>query len=336
MKVGFRDSASGSSRIQRSFLDVQGWLLRQRFFTSKVLPAMPRELRWALRRIYFAPVDLIERFRSDYNPMVPPYGQRFTGYSGHDFVKSGQALVDVLATTAGLEAHSNVLDIGSGIGRCAIPLTSLITPPGSYDGLDIVERGVRWCATKITPEHPHVRFTHANVFNAEYNPGGTVKAAEYQLPYADASFDIVCLFSVFTHMLTEDVEHYVAEIGRVLRPGGRLAATFLILNNESLALMQAGNGIYNFTYHEGPQWLLEEGMASPELAIGYEEEYVRDLYARNGMDVAGFYAGSWSRPAQHARYREHRPGSRRRHQTLSSGSSLITRAPTHRGCPARG
>lgn len=293
-KLGVTDSTGGPSLIQRSFLDVQGWLLRQRFFTSKVLPAMPRELRWALRRIYFAPLDLIERFRGDYNAMVPPYGQRFTGYTGHDFVDSGQGLVNVLAATAGLGPHSNVLDIGSGIGRCAIPLTSLITPPGSYDGLDIVARGVRWCATRITPEHPHFRFTHANIFNAEYNPGGTVKAAEYQLPYPDASFDIVFLYSVFTHMLTDDVEHYVAEIGRVLRPGGRLAATFLILDDESRALMQAGNGIYNFTYHEGPQWLLEEGMASPELAIGYEEGYVRDVYARHGLDVAGFYAGSWS------------------------------------------
>jgi SAM-dependent methyltransferase len=288
------DSTSGSSRIQRSFLDVQGWLLRQRFFTSKVLPAMPRELRWALRRIYFAPIDLIGRVKGDRNAMVPPFGQRFTGYTGHDFVDSGQGLVNVLAATAGLGPHSNVLDIGSGIGRLAIPLTSLIIPPGSYDGLEIVERGVRWCATRITPGHPHFRFSHANIFNAEYNPGGTVKAAEYQLPYADASFDIVCLYSVFTHMLTEDVEHYVAEISRVLRPGGRLAATFLILDDESRALMQAGHGIYNFTYHEGPQWQLEEGMASPELAIAYEADYVRNVYDRKGLDVARSYIGSWS------------------------------------------
>ena len=52
----------GSSRVQRSFLHLQGWLLQQRFFTSTLLPAMPRQLRWALRRAYFAPVDLMERF----------------------------------------------------------------------------------------------------------------------------------------------------------------------------------------------------------------------------------------------------------------------------------
>jgi SAM-dependent methyltransferase len=288
------DSGSKASRIQRPFLNLQGWLLRQRFFTSKVLPAMPRRLRWALRQAYFAPVDLIERFRGGHNAMVPPYGQRFTGYSGTDFVESGQGLVDVLANKADLTAGSNVLDIGSGIGRLAIPLTRLITSPGSYDGLDIVKHGVRLCTTNITPIHPHFRFTHADVFNAEYNPGGTIKAAEYELPYGDSTFDVVCLFSVFTHMLTADVEHYLAEISRVLRPAGRLAATFLILNENSLKSMRAGKGIYNFTYRDGPQWLLEDGMLARELAVGYEEDYVRSLYTRNGLDVSGFYVGPWS------------------------------------------
>jgi SAM-dependent methyltransferase len=285
---------AGSSRVQRSFLDLQGWLLQQRFFTSTLLPAMPRQLRWALRRAYFAPLDLVERFRGDHDAMVPPYAERFTGYTGYDYMKSGQALVQVLASYAGLRAGSNMLDIGSGTGRLAGPLTRLITPPGGYDGLEIVERGVRWCSTKITPEYPHFRFTHANIFNAEYNPGGTVKAAEYVLPYDDASFDVVCLFSVFTHMLTADVERYVTEISRVLRPGGRVAATFLIINDVTTKSMQGGNGIYNFAYHEGPQWLFEKGMSCPELAVGYEERYVRDLYASNGLDVSGFYLGPWS------------------------------------------
>jgi SAM-dependent methyltransferase len=284
----------GASRAQRSFIDLQGWLLRQRFFTSTLLPAMPRQLRWALRRVYFAPVDLMERFRGEHHAMVPPYAERFTGFTGYDNINSGQHLVEVLTGYAGLQADSNMLDIGSGIGRLAVPLTKLITVPGSYDGLEIVERGVRWCSTKITPGYPNFQFTHANIFNAEYNPGGTVKAAEYVLPYDDASFDVVCLFSVFTHMLTADVERYVSEISRVLRPGGRVAATYLIVNDETTKSMQGGTGIYNFTYHEGPQWLFEEGMACPELAVAYEEAYVRDLYAKNGLDVSGFYLGPWS------------------------------------------
>ena len=181
---------------------------------------MPRQLRWALRRAYFAPVDLMERFRGDHDAMVPTLRRcRFTGYAGDNYIESGQGLAQVLVSYAGLQAGPRRSISARGSGGSPFPLTKLITPPGSYDGLEIVERGVRWCSTKITPGYPHFRFTHANIFNAEYNPGGTVKAAEYVLPYDDASFDVVCLFSVFPQ-LTADVERYVTEISRVLRPGG--------------------------------------------------------------------------------------------------------------------
>ena len=35
-------------------------------------------------------------------------------------------------------------------------------------------------------------------------------------------------------------------------------------------------------------------MSCPELAVGYEEKYVRDLYASNGLDVSGLYLGQRS------------------------------------------
>ena len=299
---------------------------------------MPRQLRWGLRRVYFAPVDLIERFRGEHSSMVPPYADRFTGYTGPDYLKSGQSLAGVLTGYAGLQADSAMLDIGSGIGRLAVPLTKLITPPGSYDGLEIVDRGVRWCSTKITPGYPHFRFTHANIFNAEYNPGGTVKAAEYVLPYDDASFDVVCLFSVFTHMLTADVERYVAEISRVLRPAGRLVATFLIINDETTQSMQGGNGIYNFTYHEGPQWLFEEGMSAPELAVGYEEKYVRDLYGQSRPGHGRLSPRPVEWPARHASHRAPRPGPRHRRQAVGGrrpNAARVREAGAGAGSPAR-
>jgi hypothetical protein len=119
---------------------------------------MPRQLRWALRRAYFAPVDLMERLRGDHDVMVPPYAERFTGCAGCDYITSGRGLVQVLVSYAGLQADSVMLDIGSGVGRLAVPLTKLITSPGSYDGLEIVERGVRWCSTKITPGYGSVDY----------------------------------------------------------------------------------------------------------------------------------------------------------------------------------
>ena len=45
----------------------------------------------------------------------------------------------------GLKPEHRVLDIGSGIGRVAIPLTEYLNEKGSYEGFDVVELGVNWC-----------------------------------------------------------------------------------------------------------------------------------------------------------------------------------------------
>jgi SAM-dependent methyltransferase len=46
-----------------------------------------------------------------------------------------------------------------------------------------------------------------------------------RLPYADASMDVVSAYSVFTHLSEAAHRHWLAEIARVLRPGGILALT---------------------------------------------------------------------------------------------------------------
>ncbi len=53
-------------------------------------------------------------------------------------------------------------------------------------------------------------------------PDGVCGSA-YELPFADATFDLVCAFDVIEH--TEPESASLAEIRRVLRPGGRLLMT---------------------------------------------------------------------------------------------------------------
>src|SRR5689334_8909675 len=182
------------------------WLLKQPWFTSKLLPVIPRSLRWALRRLYFLPSDLVQRRAGDRAGLFPPMSMIFTG-SVDDFALSGSNLVNNLVDLECLRPDSKVLDVGSGMGRLAVALLNYRSHEGSYEGLEIVPSGVRWCTENITARYPNCRFTLADIYNNEYNPTGRLAASRYRFPYDDDTFDLVVLASVFTHMLPEDMRN---------------------------------------------------------------------------------------------------------------------------------
>jgi ubiquinone/menaquinone biosynthesis C-methylase UbiE len=291
-RVTGRSAKYALAGVADALYAIRRFLLDQPLFTSTLLPLIPRPARWALRRAYLLPADAIDKAVGRRSELVPPRSQMFVG-SVDDFESSGELLVRRLVDVAGLTPESSVLDIGSGIGRLAVALTSFHGPEGSYDGLDIVPSGIEWCTQNITTRHPRFRFTLANVFNGEYNPRGTVQPSEYRLPYPDASFDLVVLTSVFTHMLPADMEHYIDEIARVLKPGGRCFATYSLLNPESRRLMESGAGDMRFKHAMGPCAVVDPMV--PELAVAYEEGYVREIYKERGLaSEGGIYYGGWS------------------------------------------
>jgi len=286
------------TRLARTVLERLGSALdrfrhllhRQEWFNSVLMPAIPRRVRWTLRKLYFVLLDLIESAPSQSDELIPPRSKIFVG--SVDFKEGAQEAVDRLTRLGVITPESRVLDIGCGIGRLAIPLTRYLKGGGSYDGLDIVPSGIDWCNEHIAGRYPNFHFTLADIFNKEYNPGGHVQASDYTFPYADDAFDLVVLVSVFTHMLPEDTHRYIAEISRVLRPGGRCYATFYILNAESIEMMDAGKGSLRFRHDHGAYWTVNDKV--PELSTGYEEGYVKELFERHGLSLAdGVYYGGW-------------------------------------------
>jgi len=267
----------------------RNWLLKQHWFTSRLLPALPRSLRWTLRKLYFLPSDLIERLLSNRDELVPPRSSIFTG-SVDDFKSSGEALVRRLADSGFLTPESKILDIGSGMGRVAVALISYRDGSGSYEGLDIVPSGIKWSSENITSKYPNYAFTLADIFNKEYNPAGRLKASEYRFPFDDETFDLAVLASVFTHMLPEDMRHYIAEVARVLKRGGTCCASYNLLDAESLRTMKAGRGAFRFT-PLGPHWVVDVNV--PELAVAYEEDYARKLFEEHGLSCT-IHHGWWS------------------------------------------
>ena len=238
-------------------------------------------------------LDARDRVRGHGDGLVPPRRMDFVGHS--DFVATGEEFAGHLVSLAGLGPDSAVLDVGCGIGRMARPLTRILGPRGSYDGFDVNPRGIAWCRRHYR-HLPGFRFEVADLFNARYHPAGAQRAADYRFPYADGRFDVAFMTSVATHLLPEDCEHYLAECARVLKPGGRLLATFFCLDETSRARLALGAATPAFPEADGEVALLEAAM--PEEAVAYAREWIAARLHEHGLTLEAVHGGSWcGRPA---------------------------------------
>jgi SAM-dependent methyltransferase len=226
--------------------------------------------------------------------MVPDYSiAEYVGSGGgiEQYKSIGRMQVDWLRQHAGLQPGDDVLEVGCGIGRIAAPLTQYLQG-GTYRGFDIVPHGIAWCQAQITPRYPNFSFFVSDIYNKAYNPTGKHKASQYSFPFPDASFDVVFLTSVFTHMLADDVERYTTEIGRVLRPGGRCYCTAYLMTEEARRFMDRRESFRIFRpMTDARAWT--DSPDIPEAAIGYSETYLFGVFSSAGMDVRKVIPGEW-------------------------------------------
>lgn len=226
--------------------------------------------------------DAIDRVRGRHDPLVPPRRLQFVGAG--DFVATGDEFLGHLTELAGLTPACDVLDVGCGIGRIARPLAHYLTT-GTYAGFDVDPRGIAWCAERYPTDR--FSFTLADLRNARYNPAGAASARDYRFPYEDDRFDVAVMTSVVTHLQAPEAEHYLAESLRVLRPGGRLLATFFLLDNGSRAALRAGRTTLAFPDEKEAEMAVVDPDL-PEEAVAFDERWVR---AR--LDVRSVDPGSW-------------------------------------------
>ena len=135
------------------------------------------------------------------------------GGDGGSFDKIGQKQLAVLRHF-GLEPHHHLIEVGCGAGRLAKPMSKYLT--GKYSGFDIIDENVDY-AQKLVQR-----------------PDWTFESIDYiSIPEPDGCADMVCFFSVFTHLLNEESYVYLEECVRVLKPGGRIHFTFMEFREES-------------------------------------------------------------------------------------------------------
>lgn len=248
---------------------------------------IPAEWRYTARRVWYLPHDILFSITNK-NDLLPPKGMIFIG-SG-DFLAQGNRYLKFFTELGALAPHHHVLDIGCGIGRMAIPLTKYLNEKGSYDGFDIVKKGIDWCNNNISSRYKNFNFKCVDLQNDLYKSAGD-KAAHFVFPYADNSFDFIILTSVFTHMMPDEIKQYCAEISRVLKNGGTCFATFFVLDEESERLMQEDKKFY-FKHDHGYYKLMDEKVKSANIAL--KKEYIIDeCLSKNKLQLKQHHKGYW-------------------------------------------
>ncbi len=164
---------------------------------------------------------------------------------------------------------------------------------GEYHGIEIHPEAIAWCQRAITRRHPTFHFHHADVISRAYNPHGQLRGRDYIFPFSDKSFDFIFLASVFTHMLPDDVEHYVREISRVLAPGGVCVASYFLLNDETRGGVGRHQSFMSFDVSHSSGLCQLHDAAVPEAAVALEERFVERIHEEAGLRFASVRRGGW-------------------------------------------
>jgi SAM-dependent methyltransferase len=177
--------------------------------------AGPLAAGWLLKRVreLAEPVTALVSPRSESVPGIPPRRLRArTGAPGaREFADGGrraaEALTAVLEGAGGSVADvRDVLDFGCGSGR-VLPHIAALAPNARCTGCDVDAAAITWAARHLPA--------------LDWSLSGAVPP----LPFAADQFDVVYSISVFSHLDETLQDRWLAELRRVLAPGGMALLT---------------------------------------------------------------------------------------------------------------
>lgn len=149
--------------------------------------------------------------------------------AGYD--ESAKEMISLMAERLGVTDFSNcaILDVGCGTRFTACMINHAI-PVKSYTGIDVDKEIIDFLQTAASPLDDRFQYAHWPVRNALYNPTGAPLAQQERLPVSGV-FDVIWLFSVFTHLDPEDADAMLRILRHHIAPNGKLIFTCRINND---------------------------------------------------------------------------------------------------------
>jgi SAM-dependent methyltransferase len=206
-------------------------------------------------------------------PNIPLREASSTGELG-GFLAIGEAWADLVSHF--LPENPVVLDLGCGCGKLARFL--YLNPTLQYIGIDLFLPAIAWCRNAFQPlAGGRFRFEHFNGFSEAYNPDGDIEPVNYRLPCDDRSIDVAVCASLFTHLDESTCRHYLGELQRMLKPGGK--AVLSIHTHPSTGNLFSGGEerididpeyFVRLASQAGLQLLQKAGIVYGQLAVVFE------------------------------------------------------------------
>ncbi len=138
--------------------------------------------------------------------------------------------MNLVCQTLGLDslAETDVLDVGCGV-RFTQTIINLKLPIKSYTGIDVHKELIDFLNNNV--KDSRFSFFHWNIRNELYNKDGEIMSAKTALPIDKSkTFDLIWLFSVFTHLNPADSENLLHILRRYIKNDGHLFFTAFIDN----------------------------------------------------------------------------------------------------------
>jgi len=209
--------------------------------------------------------------------------------SQHFFDSSFQNFKELLHYTH-LDPNYRVLDYGCGLGRIAIPMSAFLDPEkGSYCGVDTNAECIKRNQRAFS-RYSNFRFEHTNIYSKMYNRNGGSIEELLKLDLGQP-FDLAFLFSVFTHVLSNDCDFLLSFLRSKLKPQGEFFSSWFLINDETQKGIDQGISGREFKYQHGDARI--ENQEVPEGAVAYYEEDVLRRFEKAGYSDVCIHYGMW-------------------------------------------
>jgi hypothetical protein len=106
-------------------------------------------------------------------------------------------------------------------------------------------------------------------------------------------FQLFFGFSVFSHLLPQDLVTILNRANRLLDDSGKIVASMFLLDSQSRKWIESGKtNWYDSEIHEYDGVIVHDPL-NPEVSVCYPEEELRKLAEQSGFSISAIDYGNW-------------------------------------------